>query len=457
MNIDVQARNFGLMGRLTQIAETAGPVWIMVGLLAVFALVTLALFGRRRELMFLLIMAATFSGAMWTAVDSGSTLLRWTILILLAFNCLRLNVYFGTPMLLFIMYAIIGIGLIPLSDVLVWSMQTGGLMLLTMAAAISLSDVMRTPADLRRILYLYLVAASGWFVLGMFTLRQLIAANSDVGRQSGAITSAPLFVITGGLLLVIAVWGTLCSKRWWAKAICGALALSLVAVLLASGQRTGTFAGMLGCLPMLIRKRASNLIFVVAAAAVVVALAFGLATANKKQVDFLKKRYFSTSTTGRTEIWANAFRECMKNPLIGRGHGSEREFAIKYQRPTHNSLLAVWYATGIFGVIFYLAAFGVAAWQAFAVMRKSRDPDMRDLGRVLLGLLIAEFAAGMFETANSPSNFATITLTIIFVMVGRLWIMHREQAQAVPAVRYMWVPLAPSASGGGLRPMPGGA
>lgn len=434
------------LGRVTTFFEAAGPTGIMVAVLGVLLLMTLALFGRRRELLFLLIVTATFSGAMWTAVDSGSTMIRWVILALLALNIFRLRTYPGTPMVLFLLYVFLGIGFIAFSEVILWSMQTGGLLLLTVTAAVAISDTMKTRTDIRRILYLFLVGASAWFALGVYTLPKLVAAKGmEAGRFSGVIVSAPLFVITGGLLLVIAVWGTLCSRKNWQRVVCGVLSLALVVLLLVSGQRTGTFAGLLGCTPLLARKKLNSLVFVAVAMVIVALFGVRLATANKRQVEFLKKRYLTADTTGRTRIWRAAVEECMKSPIIGHGHGGDRGFSLKYHHPTHNSCLAIWYNTGIFGLSLYLAAFASGGLQSWRLIRGGRDQEMRDLGRVFLGLLIAEFLAGMAETACSPSNFTTITLAIVFAMIGRLWVISREEAQfeahsRARHMRYVWVP-----------------
>lgn len=453
MEYNVNARN-DFFGRVQHLIEITDPIWILLGLAGVLFLVTIGLFGRRKELLFLLVAAATFSGAMWASVDIGSTLVRWLILALLALNCLRLRVYPGTPLLLFLIYGVLGVGMIVFSEVLFWSLQTGGVLMLTILAAVALSDVMQTRDDIRKILYLYLMAAMGWLALGMATLPQLLAAK-NAARISGVITSAPLFVITGGLLLPVAVWGALCSKRHGWKIFCSGLSIALILLLFVSGQRTGTFGGLIGCLPLVFRRKAGNLVFVLMLIGVVGVTGFRLATMNRQQVDFLKKRYLTTDTNGRTTIWTEAITECLHSPVIGRGHGGDRAFGMKYHHPTHNAYLAAWYNTGLIGVSFYLAAFAVGASQCLKLIRFGRDQDLRDMARVLLGVLMAEFAVGMFETTSSPSNFATITLAMVLAMIGRLSQVVRAERTAPAAqraVRYVWVPATQLKPAPGLRP-----
>lgn len=451
MNSEAFAQKYtstaGFAARFYGFFEAAGPAGIAVVVLGLLLLLALGLFGRRRELMFLLIMAATFSGAMWSAVDSGSTVIRWVILVILALNVFRLRVYPGTPLVLLLSYVFLGIGFITFSEELAWSIQTGGLLLLTVLTGVALADTMHVRADVRRVLYIFLASASAWFVIAVITLPQLMAAKGG-GRFSGAITSAPLFVNTGGVLLIISVWATLCSRKNWLRFACGCLAMALVVLLFVSGQRTGTLAGLIGCTPLLFRKKVSNLVLMVALMGVVALAGVRLATANKSQVEFLKKRYLSTSTTGRTKIWKDAITEIIKSPIIGRGHGSDRSFAVKYHRPTHNVFLAVWYNTGIVGLLLYVSAYAAAAIQCLRLIRGGRDQEIRDLARVTLGMCMALGAMGMTETLASPSNFATITHAILFAMIGRLWIIsHEEARQAATAqatqLRYVWVPALP--------------
>jgi hypothetical protein len=62
-----------------------------------------------------------------------------------------------------------------------------------------------------------------------------------------------------------------------------------------------------------------------------------------------------------------------------------------------------------------------------------------------MGVLIVEFSIGMVETFSSPSSFATITLVIVLVSIGRLnGISHEQPASETPPGYYWaWVPYAP--------------
>ena len=435
-----------LLGRLKSLIEEVdpNPAILALAVVLLLAVLGLALFGRRRELLFLLISSAMLSGAVWPGVDTASTLFRWLILGLLAVNVLRLHTYFGLPMLLFLTYVFLGFGLIAFSSMFYWSLQTGGLYLMTSLAAVALADEMKDTAGIRRVLAFYIIGSLLWFAMGATSMRQLIAAKEvqEIGRVSGANVSVVVFVTVGGLLLPMALWAALSDqvKIVW-RVVSGTMALGIVLMLFASGERSGTFAGVMGMVPLLLRKRVAPLLFVGGAVAVLALAAMQLSSVNQKQLTYRLERFTSADLTGRAEIWSDAVYECMQKPWMGHGLGSDREFTIKYLRPTHNAYLSAWYTHGIFGVILYLAAFAAAGWQTLVMTLNGRTQEIRELARVLMGVLIVEFAVGMVETFSSPSSFATITLVIVLVMIGRLHALAKEQpATSSPGYYWAWVP-----------------
>ena len=439
-----------LFGRLTSLIEEVdpSPALMLLAVMLLLAVLALALFGRRRELLFLLISSAMLSGAVWPGVDTASTLFRWLILGLLAINVLRMHTYFGLAMLLFLMYVFLGFGLIAFSNMFMWSLQTGALYLMTALAAVALGDEMKDTAGVKRVLYFYIVGSLVWFAMGATSLGQLVAAKDvqEIGRYNGGNVSVVVFVTVGGLLLPMALWAALNDQLavvW--RIVTGVIALGILLMLFASGERSGTFAGLLGIIPGLMRKRIAGLLFAVGAVTVLVLAAMQLSSANRKQLEYRIERFTSTDLTGRNEIWRDAVYECMQKPWIGHGLGSDREFTVKYLRPTHNAYLSAWYTHGIFGVILYISAFAVAGWQTLMMILRGRTQEIRDLARALMGVLIVEFSIGMVETFSSPSSFATITLVIVLVSIGRLNAISHEQppSDTPPGYYWAWVPYAP--------------
>lgn len=418
MNPGTQANTQDFFDRFKSFLEAADPIVVLIGLMGMLFLFALALFGRRYSLFAILLVSATFSGAMWAWLDNGSAMVRWLVLALLALNILRLGTSPGLPLLIFMIYVVLGIGMIPFSETFTWSMQTGGLLVLTCLTGVVVSDSVKTKDDLRRVLYIFLLAAFCWLALGVMTLPQLLSAKGE--RFSGAITSAPLFVITGGLLLPILTWATIRPGRKSLKILFGMMTMLTIALLFVSGQRTGTIAGLLGTLVVLSTLGKRALVVGVIGLGVLLCTGLILSATSKNQLDFVLKRFTSGSNSGRTKIWLNALDENMKSPIIGHGHGGDRAFGVKYQKPMHNAYLSAWYNTGIIGLSFYLAAFATGLWQSFRTFRRSPDPEMRLIAMVMFGLLVAQLFAGFFETLTSPSNFPTIVLMVTFALIGRV-------------------------------------
>ncbi|MGD9645980.1 MAG: O-antigen ligase family protein [Pirellulales bacterium] len=444
-----------LFGRLKTLLEEVPPHFLMLGLVLVLVVLALGLFGRRRELLFLLITSAMLSGAMWKGIDTGSTLFRWILLALLAANVLRMHTYFGLPMLLFLMYVFLGFGLIAFSSVFMWSLQTGGLFLITSLAAVALADEMKDVKGVRRILIFYLIGTLVWIFLGATSLNRLVAAKEaqEIGRFSGAIVSVVVFATVGGLMLPISVWAALNDRfSMVVRLLTGLMAMFIVVMLFSSGERSGTFAGILGTVPILARKRIAGLAFVVGAVVVLGLAGMQLGRVNQKQWKYRLERFTSTDLTGRNQIWSDAVYECMQKPWMGHGLGSDREFALKYLRPTHNAYLSAWYTHGIFGLLLYIGAIVAAMWQSLIVMWRGRTQEERDIGRVLLGVLIVEAAIGMFDTFSSPSNFATITMVLVFVMVGRMSALIKAPLPSTAhAGNYYWAWVPQVTAGTGIQ------
>ena len=432
-----------LLGRLTGFLEVTDPVIVFLGLSAILVLVVLALMGRRFELYFMLFLAATFSGAIWPSVDAGSTLLRWVLIGLLAANCLRLTVYPGTPILLFLGYVIIGMALIPRSTVPQTSIQAAALTLGSILCGISIGGALHTRKDFTKLFVLTLLTSVPLVVLGLIYLPTL--ASSSYGRFSAHLDEATKFVQMGGMYLPMALWGALQPWRRIWRVGCGILFVSLLLLLIASAQRTGTFAGIIACLPLLARRQFGGVLIVSMLVALVGFGAMRLATFNQRQAEFIVQRFSSLSTTNRTEIWREVFRECAKDPIVGHGLASDIYLAGGHR--AHNMYLTMWYTTGVPGLMFAVSAILVALLKAFYVMTRGPDPWFRDMGRLLFGLTLGYVAASMFTTFTSPANFVTLMWVVLLVTVARLADFarkgsseHDPQTTGTWAYQYVLIP-----------------
>ena len=138
----------------------------------------------------------------------------------------------------------------PLALSLSWAMQKTGLMFaiaILMGAAIA--DQIRSPKDIRVLLGIILAGAGLYVVLGLTALGGLRG-----GRFAGVTTGAPLFVMTGGLLLPVALWGALTTEHKAKRTYCIAVGILILLLCVISGQRTGTFAGFIACTPLAIAR-----------------------------------------------------------------------------------------------------------------------------------------------------------------------------------------------------------
>lgn len=415
-----------LFGRISGFLEVAGPLGLGVVLLVLLALLVLAVMNQRRVLLGTYLVLLMFSGFSVQTVDAGATLLRWVVMFLLALTCIRGGHWPGWPALLLGLSAATGLVLAPLAPMPLWAVQVGGLLLLLcLPMASSVATTLETLVDIERLLKLFLVASALYVLLGLSSLGSLTQGQ----RFSGASSSAPLFVMTGGVLLPIAVWGAMnpALRRW--RLYCLGVAACTFMLCIISGERTGTFAGIIASLPLLGRigpKRilVSLLVVVLAAAVLWVVL-----QQMPDQAEFVRRRFISTDTTGRGEKWAEAFALCLEEPWIGHGlGGAGTNFGF------HNAYLVTWYDGGAIGLLLYVSALGGLTAMSFLSVLRTRDPDLNGIARLVFGLALGTMAAAFFESKlTSPSNiaiFTTVMCSVILSQLRRMEAWHRQWVEA---------------------------
>ena len=287
---------------------------------------------------------------------------------------------------------------------------------LTIFAASGISGLVPDLKTCRKVMMIFLWMSAIFIINGLVGAGQL---SRTVGnRFGGSTTSSVLFVITGGLLMPTLLWGYSTLRVRKHRNLC-LLGLALVTTLcFLSGQRSGFFAGILGCMPFVFRFRAAYIVRGFFVVGLLVVLAWVATISFPTQTEFLTRRYFSLSVTGREYAWTWALQGIMNRPVIGHGAGAHLTIGFG----VHNAYLQEWYNGGFLGVALFFGASIVAAVQAFSLSKNKAIPkEASDMGRLLLCWVVVLIATSFFESKlTTPSNIMPFTLVIVSVLSYRL-------------------------------------
>ena len=422
----IAQRRVDLFTRLDEFGASGGIgllLLVIIGLLALFW----ALNASRKKLLFLYCVCLMFSGHLVGLIDSGSTLLRWLLILCLAISvnrgyrdpgvvCKMLGAYW-----IFCLFTILW-SLNPLQGVQLSVLS----ILVTVPMAMTISDELTLSSELE-IFPKYLNLCSAIYILNALWLISDIRGQ----RYSGVISSAGLFVITGGILMPSLLWGILSARNYLSRNL-HLLAFTLVFGLgLLSGQRTGFFAGLIGCLPLLLRFVSQKFLYLVLAIFATAAIGLVVLQYFPEQAEFIEMRYFEKGFTSREDSWNKSLELILQDPFLGFGAGSHSRTGFGM----HNAFLQEWYNGGLMALFLFAGAF------VYGLVRASKmsfdpmlPPQELDLVRLCLGLMLTLSATAFFESKlASPSNilaFTTINVGLILHQIEIRYYANRGMAQS---------------------------
>jgi len=298
--------------------------------------------------------------------------------------------------------------------------------------------------------------ASGFAFLSVLffagVIRQVVAPRTLLKASIGALT--PLLVIAllmyvlvpdramalmeaGNIKRLAAPLGTpnslgrvaaivflLCFVGWrlgWLKLTSPFLWVSVgsaVGCMVLSQSRTAILAASLALAAVLLVRRPFRFL-IVASALLAGGLLFSISETDPRDIAKAVSRTGSvsevTSLTGRTQIWAFAWQEIKKAPVLGYGNASTKYYMpLKFRTfwgwtstHVHNMWLQIWFTTGLVGVVLL---FGVFLTQ-FLYWRKSRD-------LLSFVFLIFAFTIGLSEAAFINGVPSVLTAIWFFWLAG---------------------------------------
>jgi hypothetical protein len=411
--IDLLAQSAtGLEGRLGTLLEN--PFIVILVLAVSFVAIMASLQAKRKLLVFAYCFCLMFSGHILQVVDSGTTLVRWALI-----GCLTLSATKGyRPQ--GVLCSMLGIYWTFSAVSTLWSdsprigLQLSGLsFLLCVPAAMALSDEYGKdyefdffPKFMNWVAVVYILNATATF------------SGLTGARFSGSITSAPLFVITGGLLMPCLLWGALEAKTRVGLLVHVIQFAAIFGLCFISGQRTGFFAGLIGCLPLMTRLLSQRAVYAMFALVVAWIVGWMGIQLFPDQATFISERYLTTDVTHRDEVWLGSLELIYENPILGYGAGSHSKIGFGI----HNAFLQEWYNGGIFGLFLFFGAF---VWGGYKSLKMSLDeslpPEALNLARLCLGWVVTLSATAFFESKlTSPSNVLAFCTVNVGLMIHHL-------------------------------------
>lgn len=208
-------------------------------------------------------------------------------------------------------------------------------------------------------------------------------------------------------------------------------------VIIASTQRTALFSLGGATIVLLYFYRSRGAMLAMVGGFVIAVVAWPIITFLVSK-DFLVQRLGNLESEGRSKVWAVAFEEAMKSPLVGQGNGAATEFGQNtFSKKFHNAYLAVFFDLGIVGLTIFVLMISVGTFLAWKITL-SREPDRRALGVLLFASLLQVAAQGIVETGLADT--ANQTATQFYLSLGMVAALMKT-----PELRpNLFIPLSPA-------------
>lgn len=365
-----------------------------------------------------------------SGVNTAAFFVRSLALVTLVLSLARRFVVPGWAFWGMFLYAMLGLACATRAPNVWWSLQTGGLLVVTtVALTIGLSGYLRSLRQVDALFRMFAVAGVIWCMASM-----VFASDFISGRQlrfgGGSSLHATNYAASGALLFPFMLWAALQKGRWlWRVVGVGGMAVMLLCLFL-SGTRTGFVVLALACAPLMLGRGVGGMLRLGAVLGVVgVLLLFGGARLLQgRSTDFLVARLTSVSLSGRSRLWSTALDVCLESPVIGRGIGSHNPLAGQVGiSDFHNAYLSIWCNAGAIGLLLVLSVMAVYSVRAFQLIHRTGHPLAKDAVRLSLGFIVAIGARGFVESSfASPSNASIATLLIALTMISAI---HRFSLQ----------------------------
>ena len=406
--------SFDLFGRLQTLFESAGTLGIAAVITAAVGGFYFATTADRRWLILAYCVCLMFSGHLIQAIDSGATLLRWMLILCLALSVNRGFRNAGVMSIMLGAYWCVALLSVAWSKNPMLGLQLSVLsVMLTIPMAMTISDELADRNELDSF-----PRYMNWCSLIYIFNSLLLLSELRGARFSGSTTSAPLFVITGGILMPCLLWGVLRSRNIVLRNLHIVAFATVFFLGLLSGQRTGFFAGVLGCTPLLLRFFSERVGYFVLAMLAIVLSGIVVIQFFPEQAEFIQQRYFEKGLNAREDRWSRGMEAIAENPILGHGAGSHTKVGFGM----HNAFMQEWYNGGVLGVVLFFGSFVYGLYKSVEFsLDRSLPPEPVNLARLCLGLLIVVVSTAFFESKlSSPSNILSFTAINVGIILHHL-------------------------------------
>ena len=432
-------QNFGPFVSLQRVLEEGG-VLAVIGLFLVVTLSLIIVAARQRRLAIYILLASMALSLLGEPFHSVFDLVRWLMVFVLVPMGLPGIVRMGWLYWLLWINALLSAMFIVRSPNGLYSLQMFILLAATLIGyAGCLAQVVKTPSDLGRLFRVFggLGLVVGLVSVGMFVMGR---GTEDV-RFSGVGVSPGQLSLVSAILMCFCVWlaihgsGRLIRGFW--TVVTGLLGISMVL----STQRTGILLAVVALTYYMARKinrQTLRRLGLMASLAAIVFIGLMLISPERRSYIFLRFSGGESglgATSGRADIWRAGLTACMEKPLTGTGTGSDMIESWQLTGHSfHNAYLAVWYNSGLVGLILFMTAVLGTFWQARRLSKRLGGEEGGDAMRILAGLILGIMASGFFERAlagNASLLVAVVLLTMVSARALKYYTQQYSYAEDV--------------------------
>jgi hypothetical protein len=240
----------------------------------------------------------------------------------------------------------------------------------------------------------------------IITCIQIPFLSSTTGLLEGVFSTSVGYMIVGTSGVIVLTWFAM-KQRVGSIAFLFFIGFAGItfALVIFTGGRTSIAASSLGVLVLMIRKLKRNLVVILALVIILGPVAFKLMLLFPG-FEKVQRKLFNTASTGRAELYADAWYEIKQKPLTGWGTGTAFVKASeKAGMSYHQSYLEIAVDHGIpYGFIMMLW-FVWFPFRGLLLMKKCPTEEMKDMANLsaafLAGYVFSSFLGGVLSSTTT--------------------------------------------------------